>query len=160
MSKARPDLYLLLASRTDNCPIDCFCWHCFSLLLGGVVQGFWCLGQKHSSSVSIRMTYLLPLLIVDSLELAHTSCELFFCLVYKKYTQTTSLDTYPFVVGSSLQVLLYLSSAFFRAPFPWWRRRRKATGGFFVCVCLLSFFALFLGFGYLYKLRFSGRPFR
>jgi hypothetical protein len=144
VSKARPDLYLLLASRTDNCPIDCFCWHCFSLLLGGVVQRFWCLGQKHSSSVSIRMTYLLPLLIVDSLELARTSCELFFCLVYKKYTQTTSLDTYPFVVRSSLQVLLYLSSVIFPALFPLREGGEEGKrGGSGLCV--LPFFWLSTG---------------
>ena len=81
-------------------------------------------------------------------------------LFFQKYKEHILKTYYPFVVGSTLQVLLYLSSAFFRAPFPWWRWRRKATGGFFGWVCLLSFFALPLGFGDLYKLGFSGRPFR
>jgi len=134
VGKARSNLYFFFAVRADDCFIDCFCWHDVPLLLGGVVQRIWCLGQKSSSSVLIVMTYLLPLLTINSLELALVACELFFCqknrrLVLRAYS--------PFVVRPSLQVLLYLSSVIFPALFPLREGGEEGKrGGSGLCVLL------------------------
>jgi len=115
VGKAGSNLYLCFTVGTDDCLIDCLCWHDVPLLLGGAVQRIWCLGQKSSSSVLIVMTYLLPVLTINSLKLVLVAYEPF---SYQKSRQLVLRASCPFVVGSSLQVSLYLSSAFFRAPFP------------------------------------------
>ncbi len=141
MGKARPNLYICSAVRADDCSIDCLCWHDVPLLLRGVVRSFWCLGQKSSSSVLIVMTYLLPVLTINSLELALVAYELFFSqknrrLVLRAYD--------PFVVRSSLQVLLYLSSVIFPALFPLREGGEEGKrGGSGLCV--LPFFWLSTG---------------